>query len=136
TLIRDGRVYALGAMGDLHCLDAQTGKLRWARNLAADYHLENPPVWGWAAHPLLDGDLLYCLVGGAGSAVVAFHKDTGKEVWKALTTEAADYSPPTPHEARGKPPLIIPLSESINPPDPTTPKPYCTLPYPPTPHPT
>jgi hypothetical protein len=36
-------------------------------------------VWGYAAHPLLDGDRLICLVGGSNSAVVAFHKDTGKE---------------------------------------------------------
>src|SRR5262249_26344152 len=80
-LIREGRVYTLGAMGDLRCLDAATGTLRWAKNLAKEYHVE-APVWGWAAHPLLDGDLLYTLVGGEGSAVVALHKDTGKEVWK------------------------------------------------------
>ena len=35
-LVRAGRVYTLGAMGDLRCLDAVIGKLVWARNLAKD----------------------------------------------------------------------------------------------------
>src|SRR5205085_2808186 len=86
-VVRGGRLYTLGAMGDLRCLDAATGKVHWTRKLLRDYHLDGPSVWGYAAHPLLDGHLLYCLVGGKGSALVAFHKDTGKEVWGALTTE-------------------------------------------------
>jgi outer membrane protein assembly factor BamB len=117
-------------MGDLLCLDRATGSVRWAKNLIKEYKLDGPPVWGWAAHPLLDGELLYCLVGGSGSAVVAFHKDTGKEVWKALTTEEIGYSPPMMYEAAGKRQLIIWLSESINALDPATGQVYWTQPYP------
>ena len=129
-LVHAGRVYTLGAMGDLRCLDAATGKVRWSRKLMKDYQLDSPPVWGFAAHPLLDGDLLYCLVGGEGSAVVAFHKDTGKEVWKALTTEEICYSPPMIYQAGGKRQLFIWLSESINSLDPTTGRLYWTERYP------
>jgi outer membrane protein assembly factor BamB len=128
-LVRDGRVYTLGAMGDLCCLDAVTGKVRWAKNVVKDYGAE-PPFWGCAAHPLLDGDLLYCLAGGAGSAVVALHKDTGKEVWKALTSEEVGYSPPMIYEAGGKRQLIVWLSEAINSLDPATGKVYWTQGYP------
>ena len=129
-LVAEGRVYTLGAMGDLRCLDAASGEPRWTRNLARDFKLEAPPVWGWAAHPLLDGDLLYCLVGGEGSAVVAFHKDTGKEVWRALTTEEIGYSPPVIYEAGGKQQLFVWLSDSLNSLDPATGKLYWTQPYP------
>ena len=52
-------------MGDLLCFDADTGEVRWSKNLATTYKAE-VPVWGYAAHPLIDGDNLYCLVGGAG----------------------------------------------------------------------
>jgi outer membrane protein assembly factor BamB len=131
-LVRAGRVYTLGAMGDLRCLDAATGKVHWAQRLVAEYRLDGPPVWGYAGHPLLDGDLLYCLVGGDGSAVVAFHKDTGKEVWKALKTEEVGYSPPMIYEAGGKRQLIIWLSESVNSLDPVTGQLYWTQKYPPT----
>jgi outer membrane protein assembly factor BamB len=127
--VQDGRVYTLGAMSELCCLDAQSGKPLWKRNLLKDYE-PGVPAWGWAASPLLDGDLLFCLVGGEDSAVVAFHKDTGKEVWKALTTEEIGYSPPVVVEAGGKRQLIIWLSETINSLDPTTGRVYWTQKYP------
>src|SRR5262249_50619401 len=57
-LVDQGRVYTLGAMGDLRCLNAATGEPRWSRNLGKDYKTD-PPVWGWSASPLLDGDFLY-----------------------------------------------------------------------------
>lgn len=128
-LVRDGRVYTLGAMGDLRCLDAATGEVRWSRNFVQDFRAD-VPVWGWAAHPLLDGDLLYCVVGGEGSAVVAFHKDTGKEVWRALKSEEVGYSPPMIYEAGGTRQLIVWLSESVNGLDPATGKVYWTQAYP------
>jgi outer membrane protein assembly factor BamB len=123
-------VYTLGTMGDLFCLDAKSGKVRWAKNLAKEYNLDDPPVWGWAASPLLDGELLYCTVGGKDSAVVAFNKDTGKEVWKALSAEEIGYSPPMIFEAGGKRQLIIWLSESVNSLDPATGQVYWTQQFP------
>lgn len=117
--VRDGWVYVLGAMGDLRCLDDSKGTVRWARQLTKDYDAE-PPVWGFAAHLLLDGDLVYSLVGGQGSAVVAFNKETGKEVWRALSSREVGYSPPMIYEAGGRRQLIIWLSESLNALDPAT----------------
>ncbi len=51
-------------------------------------------MWGFAGHPLLEGDKLICLAGGAGSTLVAFDRNNGKEVWRALTTEEPGYSSP------------------------------------------
>src|SRR5439155_16995310 len=77
------RVYTLGAMGDLRAWDAATGASVWAVNFRQAFNCKRAPVWGWASSPVLDGDRLICLVGGQGSAVVAFHKDTGAELWRA-----------------------------------------------------
>jgi outer membrane protein assembly factor BamB len=128
-LIRDGRVYVLGAMGHFMCLNAADGSVRWQKNLAEQYKTE-PPVWGFTAHPLLDGNLLYTLVGGDGSAVVAFNKDTGDEVWKGLDSEEVGYSPPIMVEAGGQRQLIIWLSETINGLDPATGKKLWSYDYP------
>jgi outer membrane protein assembly factor BamB len=105
-LVHDGKVYTLGAMGHLFCLDAATGKVLWSKNLHEEY---NAPaqLWGFSAHPLIDGDKLICLVGGPGSTVVAFHKDTGKELWRALSDREQGYCPPIIIEAGGKRQLII-----------------------------
>ena len=137
-LVRDGRVYSLGTMGHLACLNAETGKPLWEKHLPSDYKLslEGPltkvetPIWGYSAHPLLDGALLYTLVGGKGSAVVASHKDTGKEVWRALDATEVGYAPPIIIAAGGTRQLIIWLTESINSLDPATGKVHWTQKYP------
>jgi outer membrane protein assembly factor BamB len=128
-LIEGNRVYTLGAMGDLLCLNAESGAVIWSKNIAKEYHVD-PPVWGYAGHPLIDNHRLICTVGGAGSAVVAFDKETGKEIWKGLTSEEVGYSPPMIFEAGGKRQLIIWLSETLNSLDPETGKPYWTQAYP------
>jgi outer membrane protein assembly factor BamB len=129
-LVRDGRVWTLGAMGDLFCLDADTGKVNWSKNLAKAYNVDTPPVWGYAASPLLDGNTLYCLAGGDGAAIVALNKDTGEEIWKALKTEEVGYSPPMIYKAAGVRQLIVWLSESLNALDPATGKLLWTVQYP------
>ncbi len=127
--VHQGKVYALGAMGDLHCLDAASGKVFWFVSLRNAYRIK-PPFWGWAGHPLVDGDKVFCLVGGEGSAVVALHKDTGKELWKALTVEEIGYAPPVMIEAGGKKQLIVWHTEALNALDPETGKLYWSEPLP------
>src|SRR5205085_6504680 len=104
--VHGGMVYALGTEGNLHCLDAATGKVVWARELKKDYGVK-APIWGFSAHPLVDGQKLITLVGGDGTTAVAFDKDTGKELWRALSSSDPGYSPPVLHEAGGKRQLVV-----------------------------
>jgi len=106
-VIAGGRVFTLGAMGDLLCLDAKDGSVIWERHFLKDFALADPPVWGYAAAPLLDGERLICLVGGTNSTVVAFHKDTGKVIWQALSAAEIGYAPPAIYTIGGKRQLII-----------------------------
>ncbi|MCI0640784.1 MAG: PQQ-like beta-propeller repeat protein [Gemmataceae bacterium] len=110
--VAGGKVYALGAIGDLHCLDSQKGDVLWRMNLA-EVGKTKPPVWGYAAHPLVDGDTVYCLAGGENSAVVALDKDTGKVRWQNLTVKEIGYAPPMIFEAGGKRQLIAWHTEAI-----------------------
>jgi outer membrane protein assembly factor BamB len=123
------RVFTLGAMGDLRCQNVADDKLIWSVNFITNFQAE-VPTWGWAAHPLLDADRLICLVGGSNSAVVAFHKDTGKEVWRALTTQEVGYAPPMIYGVGGKRQLIIWHPEAISGLQPESGKLLWTLPYP------
>lgn len=118
TVVGD-RVYTLGTMGDLRCLDAGSGKPIWTKNFVTD--LKAPvPVWGWSSNPLVDGDKIICLVGGEKQAVVAFDRKTGDVKWSALTTEEIGYSPPVIFEIGGKRQLIVWHSSSVNSLDPET----------------
>jgi outer membrane protein assembly factor BamB len=102
------RVYTLGAMGHLFCYDAATGKVIWSKDFVKDYQAK-VNVWGFAAHPLIDGDRLICLVGGSGERlVVAFDKKTGKEVWTSQSIKSdAGYSPPVIYTLAGRRTLVI-----------------------------
>ena len=127
-VVAGGKVWTLGTEGHLFCLDAATGKVHWSKHFPKDYAAKTP-VWGYAAHPLLDGSKLICLVGGEGSTVVAFDKDTGKELWKALSARDLGYCPPMIHERGGKRQLIIWHGEAVNGLDPETGKVYWTEPF-------
>ena len=39
-IIENGRVYMLGAMGDMKCLDAEKGRVIWEKSLPKEYHLK------------------------------------------------------------------------------------------------
>jgi len=127
--VADGRVYSLGAMGDLLCLSAERGEVIWARHFLTEY-LSKPPVWGWAAHPLLDGDRLICLVGGTNTAVVAFDKDTGKELWHAMNAVEIGYAPPVIYSIQGRRQLIIWHPDAVSGLDPQTGTLLWSHPYP------
>ncbi len=95
--VSGGKVYAVGTMGNLVCLDADKGKPIWTKDFQADYKAKTP-LWGFCGHPLVYQDKLICLVGGPDALIVAFDKNTGEEVWKALTPAKPGepgYSPPT-----------------------------------------
>lgn len=127
-IVADGKVYTLGAMGDLLCLDAETGKVDWSVNLPKRYGTE-PPMWGYAASPLLDGDRLITLAGGDGSIVVALDKHTGTEVWRALSAFSIGYSPPVIHTVGSTRELIVWHPEAVCGLDPATGKTYWQAPF-------
>ena len=112
-LVEEDRVYTLGAEGHLICFERESGKVLWSRDFKKDFGV-GTPLWGFAGHPLIDGNKLFCLVGGRGSVAVAFDKLTGKELWRALSAKEPGYAPPTMIEAAGGKQLIIWHPESIN----------------------
>ena len=71
-------------------------------------------IWGFSGHPLVYKNLVIALVGGKDAVAVAFDKDTGKEVWKALSAKDAGYCPPTLIDAGGVKQLVIWHAEAIN----------------------
>ena len=88
-----GHIYALGATGELRCLDANSGSVIWGKNILNDNQAKNLP-WAMAAAPLIVDDKVIVLPGGAnGKSVVAYNKMTGAPVWKVLDDPQAYVSP-------------------------------------------
>jgi outer membrane protein assembly factor BamB len=112
-LVNGGEVFTLGAEGNLSCLNVTNGDLIWSHDFKKDYKISTP-MWGFAGNPLLDGDKLICLAGGSNSVVVAFDKNTGKELWRALSAKEPGYCSPVIFTAGGVRQLIVWDPESVN----------------------
>jgi outer membrane protein assembly factor BamB len=92
-LWHEGRIYALGASGELRCLDARTGSRIWSHNILSENGAENLR-WGMSASPLIVDDKVIVLPGGPnGKSVVAYNKVTGEPVWKTLDDQQAYTAP-------------------------------------------
>jgi outer membrane protein assembly factor BamB len=133
-LVADGKVYTLGAMGNLFCLDADSGRFIWSMNLPERYcDPQSPtrdiPLWGYAASPLLDGDRLITLGSNDGSVVVALNKDTGKEIWRALSANKLGYCPPVIYTVGTTRQMIVWTPEAVCGLDPVTGKTYWEVPF-------
>jgi outer membrane protein assembly factor BamB len=76
----------------LHCYHAESGEVLWSRDCNDLYQIEMP-IWGITASPLIYKDLVIVHIGGRKACVVAFNKQTGDEVWKALD-DRGKYSSP------------------------------------------
>ncbi|MEL6110915.1 MAG: PQQ-binding-like beta-propeller repeat protein [Planctomycetota bacterium] len=121
-------VYTLGAEGNLICFKADSGEIAWQKNLPAQYETKSA-LWGYASHPLIDGDKLIVIAGGTGSHAVALNKRTGEEIWRSQESMQRGYSPPSIIEAGGARQLILFHPEGVASVDPENGKTYWTEDY-------
>jgi outer membrane protein assembly factor BamB len=104
--ISDGKVYALGALGNLLCLDGATGKLLWQHDIVTETGA-TPPQWGKSCSPLVHDNLVIVSAGGpAGKSLVAYDKHDGKLVWSA-GDDASSYASPTLMTLCGQPQIVM-----------------------------
>ena len=82
--IEGDRVYVVGGVGRLVCIDANSGKEKWAVNVDKDYKAEWHN-WGVSESPLIVDDKVICSPGGKETSIVAFDKMTGKLIWKSTS---------------------------------------------------
>jgi len=75
-------IYALSSDGDLACLEAKSGRIRWQKSLRKDFGGQ-PHEWAYAESPLVDGDVVVVTPGGAQATMVALNKKTGAVIWKS-----------------------------------------------------
>ena len=128
VLIEDDRAYSLGTMGDLYCFDAMTGEVRWHVDGKKRFDISFP-IWGLAASPLIERDLLIVQIGGTPEAcIAAFDKHSGKTIWTALGDHAS-YSAPIMIDQAGKRVLVCWTGDNLAGLDPASGEVYWRVPY-------
>ncbi|MFH1747630.1 MAG: PQQ-binding-like beta-propeller repeat protein [Planctomycetota bacterium] len=95
-LIVGDKLFTVGAMVHLHCLDKQTGKILWSHPLMDELGASNLRR-GYGASPIAYQDLVIMNTGsgrgGDGPGLVAFKQETGEIVWKSKRYGAGYSSP-------------------------------------------
>ena len=115
-IVKDGKLYALDLFGGLVCLDTAQGKVIWKKDLSIEYKTKGTSL---DASPLIEKDLLVLMLGGAaetagavGAGIVAFDRNSGREVWRILD-EAVTWSSPIVIDAGGVRQLIVWTQQSV-----------------------
>ena len=107
-------IYALGSDGDLACLEAKTGKIRWQKSIRKEFGGE-PGEWAYSESPLVDGDVVVVTPGGAQATIVALNKKTGAVIWKSAVPggDAAGYASAIMVQAAGRKQYVQFLSKGL-----------------------
>jgi outer membrane protein assembly factor BamB len=87
------RIFTLGISGILSSLELETGALKWRKEFTKEFP-RTSPLYGTAASPLIEGELVIAQVGGHdGGALTAFEAETGKPRW-SFAGDGPGYSSP------------------------------------------
>ena len=119
-------VYALGALGDLYCLQLADGSPVWNVNILRDNGLVRRTSaddlinteWAMTSSPLMVDDLVVVNAGGPqGNGLVAYDAESGERVWQGeglrspaiseLSKNRASYSSPMLVEIAGVRQIVI-----------------------------
>lgn len=129
-----GRVYALGALGMLTCIDGANGQMIWQRDLLELGQIatvqrtngrgevctveQSTVSWGRAASPLIYQSMVIVPVGGQHT-LAAFDQETGDVVWTG-GRQAPSYSSPVIAMIGGEPQIVIVNENTVSGHDPKT----------------
>jgi len=98
-------VYALGYLGQVHCLGIDDGRVVWRRHLVDDLGGRHSS-WKYAGSPLVTGDRVIFDTGADGNSTVALDKTTGRKVW-GVGHDLAGYATPVPFERSGRRGVLV-----------------------------
>jgi outer membrane protein assembly factor BamB len=110
--VAESHVFTFGAEGMLSGWNLESGAKEWSMDTKAQLHA-GKGFFGVACSPLVEGDAVILNVGGKGGAgIVAFHKATGKLLWRA-TDDEASYSSPVVATVNGQRRVFIITREAL-----------------------
>ena len=107
-------VYSCGHNGDLYCIDINTHKPVWNKNVWTDFGGDELPIWAITQCPLIYGGMLIILSQAPEAGVVAYDKLTGDVAWETPNLVNESYASPSVVKIDGKDHIAMVIS-STNP---------------------
>jgi hypothetical protein len=105
--VDDKNVYSCGPYGDLYCIEINSHKPVWKKNIWKDFGGEEIPMWAIAQCPLIYGDMLIVASQAPHAGVVAYEKGTGNLKWKTPAIGPVGYVSPSIVKIDGKDHVVM-----------------------------
>lgn len=80
--IDGNRIYICDFYGNLHCIDKNSHKHLWNKNIWNDFGGGEFPKWAITQNPLVYQDMVIVASQASQAGVVAYNKENGKLIWK------------------------------------------------------
>lgn len=107
-------IYSCGPYGDLYCININTHKPVWNKNVWTDFGGEQIPIWAISQCPLVYGNLLVIASQAPEAGVVAYNKTSGEIVWKTPNLGNETYVSPSVVKIDGADHIVM-VTSSTNP---------------------
>lgn len=88
-LVHGKHVFFHGAFGHLHCVEIDSGKVVWEKDLRDEFGAKDERKWGTCSSPLVADRRLIVNPGGPDASLVALEPETGKVLWKTRGNPAS-----------------------------------------------
>ncbi|MFZ9023239.1 MAG: PQQ-binding-like beta-propeller repeat protein [Anaerohalosphaeraceae bacterium] len=94
-IVEGDHIYSCGPYGDLYCININTHKPVWNKNVWKDFGGGKIPIWAITQCPLIYGDLVILASQAPDAGVVAYDKLTGDMEWKTPNLGNETYASPS-----------------------------------------
>lgn len=74
-------IYTCGPFGHVHCINIETHKAVWTKNIWTDFGGGDVPRWGISQNPLIYGDFVILASQTQKAGIVAYNKLSGSVEW-------------------------------------------------------
>jgi len=106
--IDGNRIYICDFFGNFHCLDKNTHKVLWKKNIWTDFNGGEIPRWAVTQNPLIYRNMVIVAPQTDKAGLVAYDKQTGNMIWKtAKLSGSAGYVSPTIVKISGEDHLVM-----------------------------
>jgi outer membrane protein assembly factor BamB len=106
--IDGNRIYICDPFGNFHCLDKNTHKVLWQKNIWKDFGGADVPRWAIAQNPLIYQNMVIVASQTDKAGLVAYDKQTGNIIWKtAKLPGSAGYVSPAIVKINGEDQLVM-----------------------------
>lgn len=101
-VLDNGNIFTISRDGQVHCLEAAKGTLKWRKNIAREFGADSP-TWGFACSPRIEEDVLLI---NACTHGIALNKMNGNKIW-ASQPGTGGYAVPVVYLLNNKKNVVI-----------------------------